>query len=96
MKHDLEDHFQGLIGEPASWWTGLPLRLWAAGGCQGPGGSCRRARLQLDPHSRKRDVDPRPRASLVADRVAHEAKLLDRAKWVEQIAIWVEMIEVIG
>src|SRR5262245_44508796 len=62
----------------------------------GWGRSCRRARLQLDPHCRKRDEDPRLRASLVADGVAHEAELLDRAKWVEKIASWVEIIEVIG
>jgi len=69
----------------------------AAGDCQGPGGrACRRARFQLDPHRRKRDEDPRLRASLVADGVAHEAELLDRAKWVEKIASWVEIIEVIG
>src|SRR5262249_25075592 len=62
----------------------------------GWGRSCRRARLQLDTHCRERDEDPRLRASLVADGVAHEAELLDRTKWVEKIASRVEIIEVIG
>ena len=40
----------------------------------------RSARLQLDRYLLKRDEDPCPGASLVADGVAHEAKRLDRAR----------------